>query len=100
MNQKYDGDICLEARVRVLENILEEREKALKLAVNGLETRLVLLNELRGDVLTKAEYIRAHDNVIFRLEKVEAMQGRFVGVSIALVAMAGAAGAVISHLFK
>lgn len=100
MSGHYNGDVNLEARVRVLENILEEREKALKLAVDGIDKRLVLLNELRGDVLTKGEYLRGHEAIVFRITKVESVQSRFVGVAIAMVAMSGLVGAVISHLFK
>jgi hypothetical protein len=100
MSDKYNGDACLEARVRVLENILEEREKALALAVRGIDARLELLNELRSDVMTKSEYLRAHESVSFRLGKIEATQSRFIGVSLAMMAMSGLVGAVISHLFK
>jgi hypothetical protein len=97
----------MDARLRHLERTmaesqakLEERRETLKLTADQLEKRLFLLNELRSDVMTKSEYIRAHESVVFRLERVEAMQSRFIGVSIALVAMAGAAGAVLSHLLK
>jgi hypothetical protein len=107
MTRQYDGDVCLEGRVReleiraaVLEKVNHERAEILKLTASALESRLELLNELRTDVLTRGEYTKSHEGLIFRIELVEKMQSRFVGVAIALVAMAGAAGAVLSHLLK
>lgn len=100
MSEKpYNGDVSLEARVRVLESQLEERQKAVTLATESLEKRLFLLNELRGDVLTKDEYNQAHAALIYRLEKVELTQSRLIGVGITFVAVAGLIGAVLSHLF-
>lgn len=101
MNAKpYNGDQYLEARVRVIENLLQEREKMVRLTAESLEMRLAHLNELRGDVMTKTEYARAHESFCLRLERLEQMQSRFIGVAIALVAMGGAAGAMISKFIK
>lgn len=100
MSEKpYNGDVSLEARVRVLESQLEERQKAVELATDSLEKRLYLLNELRGDVLTKNEYSQAYAALVFRLEQVEKAQAKLIGIGIAVVAMAGLIGAVVSRLF-
>ena len=94
----YNGDKCLEARVRVLEAVLEERQRAVDIAVKALDDRLHLLNELRGDVLTKAEYNKAHEALLYRIESVEKTHSKFVGVTISMIALAGLIGAVLSHL--
>lgn len=96
----YNGDAALEARVRVLESLLEEREKMLNLTAENLDKRLCLLNELRSDVLTKSEYIRAHEAMVERMEKVEKMQSRMVGIGIVLIALSGLIGLIISHFLK
>lgn len=109
--KEYSGDACLERRVRdleilarVIQTTQEERDRAredaMAVSVHGLEARLALLNELRGDVITRGEAAKAHEVIGIRIDVIEKMQSRFVGVAIALVAMAGAAGAVLTHLFK
>lgn len=100
MSKVYNGDVELEARVRVLESLLDEREKMLRLTAENLDKRLTLLNELRADVLTKSEYVRAHEAVIERMEKVEKMQSRMVGIGIVLIALSGLIGLIISHFLK
>ena len=67
MTIPYKGDVCLEKRVRELERDmadskakLEERKDTLKLTADSLHDKLATLNELRGDVMTRTEYVRAH----------------------------------------
>ena len=98
---------CLEKRVNALEIAqtedrvrMVERQEVLKLTAEALKDKMHLLNELRSDVMTKSEYLRAHESLIFRIEKVEQMQSRFIGVAIAFVALGGFVGALIAHLVK
>lgn len=99
MTKEYCGDQALEARVSVIEAQLSERKEAVRVALDSLEKRLMLLNELRAGVMTVGEYSKAHDALTFRLEAVERTQSKFVGVSIALMALSALIGAVMSHLF-
>ena len=95
----YNGDVALESRVRVIEAILEERQKQLDLTAEGLKDKLYLLNELRGDVITKAEYHKALEAIVWRVESLEKTHSKFVGVTIAMVAIASVVGGIVSHVF-
>ena len=64
-----------DTRITELETALRDKfvaqDKALDLATDQLEKRLTLLNELRGNVITKTEYDARH----YLLEtKIEALQ--------------------------
>lgn len=63
-----------------IEKILDEREKALRLTAEKTERNICFLTH--------------------RIEKIEAVQGRMIGVAIALMALSALIGAVMSHLFK
>lgn len=100
--KECDADVLrdLEGRVRVLENVIEERQKMLEVTAENLDKRLVLLNELRSDVLTKPEYSRAHEALVERMERIEQTQAKFVGVAIVLVVLSGMLGGLIVHVVK
>ncbi|HUD76001.1 MAG TPA: hypothetical protein VMQ76_13095 [Terracidiphilus sp.] len=83
-----------------IERIMDEREKALGLATMNLEKRLDLLNELRGDVLTKAEWNATHYPLADRVTKLENWQAKIVGGGLLLMAVSGALGAVIAYLAR
>lgn len=79
---------------------MEERQKMLEVTAESLDKRLVLLNELRSDVLTKPEYKQAHEAIVSRMERIEQTQAKFVGVAIVLVVLAGILGGLIVHVVK
>lgn len=83
-----------------IERIMDEREKALNIATNNLEKRLELLNELRGDVLTKTEYNSMHYPLSDRITKLENWQAKIVGGGLLLMAVSGALGAVIAYFAR
>ena len=107
--QPYNGDGALEARVAVLESVLDEREKALHLLERNIDARLHLLNELRGDVMTRGEFIKSHESISShvdsvekamstRIDSVEKAQARLIGAAITLSAIGGFIGWVIGHI--
>lgn len=96
----YNGDANLEARVRVIEAILTEREKSITLAMDAAERRFQLLNELSGGVMTKAEYDRAHEGIVIRVDQLTKTQSRMIGIGITLVALSGLLGVYLGHLIK
>lgn len=96
----YNGDVGLEARVRVIEAILIEREKSITLAMENSDKRFQLLNELRSGVLTKAEYDRAHEGIVLRVEQISKMQSRMVGIGITLIGLSGLLGVYLGHLLR
>lgn len=63
-----------------IEQILEEREKAVNLLVSRTEAR--------------------HDALANRIEKCENFNSRMVGVGVAIALCAGAIGALMQHLLK
>lgn len=63
-----------------IEKILDEREKALKLTSTNTDVKICSLTH--------------------RVEKLESVQGRMIGVTMALMALSALIGAVVSHLFK
>jgi len=101
MNQEqklYNGDVCLEHRVSTIEAESREREKILNLTAQALEKRLEMLNELRGDVMTRGEYQKAHEALIYRIESVEKMQGKGVAAVLTLVAIVGIISTIIATI--
>lgn len=86
-----------------IERIFDEREKAMRLTAMNLEHRLETLNALRNDVLKDRDLFFTKvsaESVIERIEKLESVQGRMIGVAVALMAVSALIGAVASHLFK
>lgn len=86
-----------------IEKILDEREKALRLTAANLEHRLEVLNALRNDVIKDREQFftkTSAETLLERIEKIETMQSRMIGVAVALMALSALIGAVASHLFK
>ena len=83
-----------------IERVMDEREKALNIATTNLEKRLELLNELRGDVVTKSEYNATHYPMIDRVTKLENWQAKIVGGGILLMFLSGAIGAIVAHIIK
>lgn len=91
--------------------ILDEREKAMLVAASSLERRLEALNNLRSEVmkdrdmfLKKDVYDQMHAELVRRVDKVENVTSRIVGIGATLVVVAGIVGAVIgaviAHLLK
>lgn len=80
------------------EALLAEREKALINTASSLELRLTHLNQLRENVLTKAEYLQAHENLSQRIVAIEKWQSKLIGIGIAVAFGSGLIGAVLSHL--
>lgn len=70
------------------------------LTAESLEKRLQLLNELRGDVMTRMEFSRAHDAITDRVWKLEKWQSKIVGIGAALIALTGLLGILIGHFWK
>lgn len=99
-DKPYNGDVRLEARVSVIEKVLKERKKVLKLTAKGLEKRLKLLSKLGGVVMTKDEYTLAHEILANRLSHVENMQSKMIGIGITLIALSGLLGVYLGHLIK
>lgn len=90
-----------------VERILEEREKQFNATIENLMVRIERLNELREEVvkdrdqfLRLGEYREMHKAVLDRVEKLESIHARFIGVAIALVALTGFIGLMIGHLWK
>ena len=86
--------------VKYVERILCERERALQLTASALDKRLDLLNELRSGVLTRVEYEKAHEGLIYRIGQMEKFQSRMIGVGIVMVFVVGVLGAVVGHIWK
>jgi len=81
-----------------IERVLNERERALDIATKALEKRLELLNELRGDVLTRTEYSRVHEFLVERVRQVELSSVKnSVLVSLATSVVVGVVIFVITH---
>lgn len=78
----------LDQRLTALDVRLSQRfeldDRARDLAYLSLEKRLTLLNELRGDVMSKSEYEVRHDAVVRSIHQLERLV--YMGVGIALVA--------------
>jgi AAA+ ATPase superfamily predicted ATPase len=92
-----------------LERLMEEREKrleeyknfvdrALKIAVSNIETRLEKLNELRGNTVDRSEFMVEMKMIETRLEAIERWQAKLIGVGIVLTLLAGGLGALIMKL--
>ena len=77
-------------------DILAEREKATVKAEEVLKARLEHLNELRGNVITRSEYVKGQETILFRLEYIERWQNKMIGAAAVL---GGIAGAVVAKLF-
>jgi len=77
-------------------DILAEREKATTKAEEVLKARLEYLNELRGNVITRGEYVKGQETILFRLEYIERWQNKMIGAAAVL---GGIAGAVVAKLF-
>ena len=67
-----------------IERIMDEREHALTVATAALEKRLEMLNELRGDVMTRSEYTRAHEALQDKISDLTALTNK---LTIALLIM-------------
>lgn len=93
--EEQDMRVSLKEYVKA---ILDEREKALINTASSLELRLAHLNQLRENVMTKAEYLQAHENLGQRIIAIEKWQSRLIGIGIAVAFGSGLIGAVLSHL--
>ncbi len=93
-------DVNFDLRDRALKIQTEAQEQALSLATRQLESRLNLLNELRGNVLTKAEFDGFEKDSNRRIEALEKWQAKLVGVAIVIVLFSGLIGAAIMRLFS
>ena len=90
-----------------IERVLIEREKALQLGAQVMEQRLHALNQFREEY-TKREatflrldvYVAAHEQMMLRVERVEGLQSRMIGIGIGMMAASGLIGGVIGHLLK
>ncbi len=83
-----------------IERILDERKDQLKMTADSLEKRLVMLNELRGDVLTRSEYLPAHKSLVERIERLENFVSKLVGIGVTLIAVTGVVGIIVGHYWK
>ena len=111
-NKLEDSSTSMSEDTRVelrqyIERILEEREKLFDAKISNMLARMEKLNELRSEVTTdRNQFLRTgvydemHKALMNRVEKLEAMHGRFIGVGIVLVALMGILGAVVAHLLK
>ena len=76
------AEVRLEERDRSLFERWEAQQTALTKALNELEERLALLNELRENVLTRTEYDGKHDALVAESARivgnVERMRGEFM----------------------
>lgn len=95
-NEDREMRVSLKEYIEVL---LHEREKALINTAQSLELRLSHLNQLRENVMTKSEYLQAHENLSQRIIAIEKWQSKLIGIGIAVAFGSGLVGAVISHLF-
>jgi hypothetical protein len=82
------------------ERVIAEHDKALMLYREMLEARLETLNHLRGDVITKSEYNRAHEAMMERMIRMEAIQSKMIGIGIGLMFASGLLGYAIAHFSK
>lgn len=84
-----------------IERLLSDREKAVEMATRSLEKRLELLNELRGDVLPRGEYNRAHDALMDRVRLLElSLVKTAVVVSLLTSIACGVIVGLILHFLK
>lgn len=90
-----------------IERVLAEREQARTEAAKVLQVHLDNLNHWKEETLREREklvskefYLSQHQYLIDRMDRVEKLQSRMVGIGIAVVAGAGLVGAFLSHLFK
>jgi hypothetical protein len=67
-----------------IEKIMDERQQAITIATCALEKRLELLNELRGDVMTRSEYTSAHEALSDKISALTALTNK---LTIALLIM-------------
>lgn len=80
-----------------IERILSEREKQREIAAEVLKRDVEHLNRLRETMLTKDEYIKGHEQVIYRIEKLEGAQAKMIGAAAVVGALIGA---LISQFWK
>lgn len=80
-----------------IERILSEREKQREIAAEVLKRDVEHLNRLRETMLTKDEYIKGHEQVIYRIEKLEGAQAKMIGAAAVVGALIGA---LINHFWK
>ena len=86
---------------------LRETRSSSTAILNNVEHRMETLNALRGEVLKdremyldKALYSQMHQALMDRVTKLESQQARMTGVGVAMVALSGLIGIVISHLLS
>lgn len=95
MRQPYNGDASLEARVRVVEALMGEREKTLTLTAELLNIRVDHLNKLSEDMLPRLEYAPQHKALE---EKIGSLGKLGIGILIALIAsLLAALFALLKH---
>lgn len=83
------------------EQLMAERDKAIRTATSALESRLELLNELRSDVMTRGEYNRGHEALVERVRQVELSSVKnTVIVSMATSIAVGVIIGIIVHFIK
>ena len=103
--QEYFESACedrrkqLLLRIDMIERVMDEREKQLQLTAQGLERRLEMLNKLRGDVMQKSAYEEAHKYLTERIDGLDRVQSRMVGIALALIALSAFIGYIASHVF-
>ncbi len=95
-------DAILKERQERLDERFVAQEQAINKATSSLETRLILLNELRAGVLTRAEYDSKHEllnHQIADLEKWRAnIMGRAVAIALIGAVLIAAAAAILTHI--
>jgi len=89
-------DVNFDLRDRALKIQHEAGEQALRLATGQMEGRLILLNELRGNVVSKPEF----EGLEKRVSAAEKWQARLMGIGVVLVLLSGFIGAAIMRLFS
>ena len=96
MNDNQGNTVTLREYV---EKIMDERDKALAGATHALEKRLELLNELRGDVMTRSEYTRAHEALQDKINGLVALTNKLtIALLLALIAaLIAALFALVKH---
>jgi hypothetical protein len=77
-----------------IEKIMDERQQAITVATCALEKRLEMLNELRGDVMTRSEYTQAHEALSDKINALVALTNKLV-ISLLVVLIA----ALVAALF-
>jgi len=83
-------------------------DRALQLFTSNLEIRLANLNELRGNVIVREEFMGEMKALRLeirglsdRMDRIDGWRNRIIGVQIALTLTSGALGAWLGHfLFK